>query len=142
MRCLCYIHRLVNPTNFTKLGLWTLGRNSSDPKRNPIAGILQKELDIVPQQGRKIVEQSEKIRVLCENLKECLSLLAKLRSLCEQKTQIFHDRMNKCREILTSRQVVKLIIWINENTQLLETVCPGWGTEHIHSKVPAAMPKT
>ena len=49
-----YNSRLVVPTNFTKLGLWTLGQSSSDPKRNPIAGILQKELDITPQQGRKI----------------------------------------------------------------------------------------
>jgi hypothetical protein len=128
----------VNPTNFTKMGLWTLAHNSSDPKRsNPIAGILQQELDITPQQGRKILDQSEKIRALCDNLKECLTLLASLRSLCEQKTQIFHDRMNKVREILTSKQVTKLIIWINEHTQLLESVCPGWGTEHIHSKLPA-----
>jgi hypothetical protein len=112
------------------MGLWTLGQNSTNPNGNPIAGILQKELDITTQQGRKILDQSEKIRLCCENLKECLSLLAKLNSLCEQKTQIFHDRMDKCREILTSKQVVKLILWINEHTQLLETVCPGWGTEH------------
>jgi hypothetical protein len=137
--CVCFFsriafikHRLVVPTNFTKLGLWTLGQTSYNPKRNPIAGILQKELDITPQQGRKIVEQSEKIKALCDNLKECLALLAKLKSLCEQKTQIFHDRMAKCREILTTKQTVKLIVWINEHYQLLETVCPGWGTEHIH----------
>lgn len=127
------LQRLVNPTNFTKMGLWTLGQNSVSPKHNPIAGILQKELDITPQQGRKILEQSEKIRVLCDNLKECLALLAKLKSLCEQKTKIFQDRMDKCREILTTNQVVKLIKWIDDHTQLLETVCPGWGTEHIHS---------
>lgn len=125
--------RLVNPTNFTKMGLWTLGQNTTNPKQNPIAGILQEELDINSQQGRRILDQSEKIKALCENLKECLSLLAKLNSLCEQKTQIFHDRMSKCREILTSKQVVKLIKWIDDHTLLLETVCPGWGTEHIHS---------
>lgn len=124
----------MNPTNFTKMGLWTLGQDSTNPKRNPIAGILQKELDITAQQGRKIIEQREKIQALCDNLKECLALLAKLKSLCEQKTSIFHHRMSKCREILTSKQVVKLIIWIHDNTGLLETVCPGWGTEHIQSK--------
>lgn len=115
------------------MGLWTLGQNSVSPKNNPIAGILQKELDITPQQGRKILDQSEKIQALCDNLKECLALLAKLKALCQQKTQIFQDRMDKCREILTTKQVVKLIKWINDHTQLLETVCPGWGTEHIHS---------
>jgi hypothetical protein len=112
------------------MGLWTLGQSSSNPKRNPIAGILQKELDITPLQGRKILDQREKIRSLCDNLKECLALLVNLKALCAQKTQLFHDRMEKCREILTTKQVVKLIIWINENTQLLESVCPGWGTEH------------
>ena len=116
------------------MGLWTLGQDSTNPKRNPIAGILQKELDITSQQGRKIIDQREKIHAVCENLKECLVLLGKLKSLCEQKTKIFHDRTNRCREILTSKQTVKLIIWINDNTELLESVCPGWGTEHIHSK--------
>ena len=126
--------RLVNPTNFTKMGLWTLGHTNQGTKKNPIAGILVKELDITPQQGRKILDQSEKIRQLCENLKEAHSLLVKLKHLCEKKTRTFQDHMNKCTEILTSKQVVKLIIWINGHTQLLDSVCPGWGTEHIHSK--------
>jgi hypothetical protein len=133
-----FLHtRLVNPTNFTKMGLWTLGQSNHNPKKNPIAGILVKELTITAQQGRKILDQSEKIRILCENLKETLALLAKLKALCEQKTRIFQDRMSKCKEILTSKQVVKLIMWVNEHTELLESVCPGWGTEHIHSKKPS-----
>ena len=83
-------------------------------------------------QARKIFEQSERIKTLCDNLKETLALLEKLKSICEQKTQMFRDRMAKCKEILTSKQTVKLIIWINDHYQLLEQVCPGWGTEHIH----------
>jgi hypothetical protein len=131
--------RLVNPTNFTKMGLWTLGQSNSDTKRNPIAGILVKELTITPQQGRKILDQSEKIRTLCVNLRETHALLVKLKALCEKKTQIFQDRMNKCTKILTSERVVKLISWINEHTELLRTLCPGWGTEQIiSSKKPTA----
>lgn len=128
------LQRLVNPTNFTKMGLWTLGQSNQGSKKNPIAGILVKELDITPQQGRKILDQSEKIRTLCDNLKEAHALLVKLKYLCEKKTQVFQDHMNKCTEILTSKQTVKLIIWINDNTRLLENVCPGWGTEHIQPK--------
>lgn len=109
-----------------------MGHTSTSSKRNPIAGILEKELGITPQQGKKILDQSKKIRALCENLKECLALLATLRSLCERKTKIFHDRIDKCREILTSKQVVKLIAWIHDHSMLLETVCPGWSTEDIH----------
>jgi len=108
-----------------------LGQSNQGNKKNPIAGILVKELDITPQQGRKILDQSEKIRKLCDNLKEAHALLETLKSLCEKKTRCFQDRMNKCTEILTSKQVVKLIIWINEHTLLLENVCPGWGTEQI-----------
>mmetsp|Transcript_58066 Transcript_58066/g.141926 ORF Transcript_58066/g.141926 Transcript_58066/m.141926 type:complete len:761 (+) Transcript_58066:408-2690(+) len=125
------LQRLANPTNFTKMGLWTLGQSSHDPKRNPIAGILVKELTITPQQGRKILDQSEKIRYLCQNLKETHALLGKLKALCETKTKIFQDRMSKCTEILTSKQVVALIVWINEHTDVLDAVCPGWGTEQI-----------
>ena len=136
------LHRsLVNPTNFTKMGLWTLGQSTRDPKRNPIAGILVKELTITPQQGKKILDQSEKIRKLCDNLKETHALLVKLKALCEKKTQIFQDRMSKCTQILTSQQVVKLISWISDHTELLESICPGWGTEQApltSSKKPAA----
>jgi hypothetical protein len=65
-------YSLANPTNFTKMGLWTLGQQSKGP--DPIAGILQKELDIQPQQGRKIIEQRQKIRNVCSNLKEVRTL--------------------------------------------------------------------
>ena len=61
--------RLANPTNFTKMGLWTMGQQSKN-NRNPIASILQKELGITPQQGKKILEQREKIRNVCDNMKE------------------------------------------------------------------------
>ena len=130
------LQRLVNPTNFTKMGLWTLGQSNHDPKRNPIAGILVKELTITPQQGRKILDQSEKVRQLCENLKETHALLVKLKELCEKKTQIFQDRMSKCTKILTSKQVVRLISWIDEHSDMLNNICPGWGTEQIISKPP------
>ena len=128
------LERLAAPTNFTKMGLWTLGQNEgfyTDLKRNPIASILSKELGINPQQGRKILEQRQKIRDLSANLKECLGLLERLKSLCEHKQKVFHDRMSKCQEILTPLQVVKLLLWVDDHSNLLETVCPGWGSERI-----------
>jgi len=65
------LQRLANPTNFTKMGLWTLGHQSSmKESSNPIAGILQKELGMTGQQGRKILEQRQKIREVCTNLSE------------------------------------------------------------------------
>lgn len=127
------LQKLTNPTNFTKMGLWSLGHHSTNPKTNPIAGILQKELGITPQQGRKILDQRQKIRDLCANLKKCHRLIGQLKELCEQKTKVFHDRMTKCREILTPRQAVKLLVWTTEHSHLLERVCPGWGSEHIHA---------
>ena len=128
------LERLAAPTNFTKMGLWTLGQNEgfyTDLKRNPIASILSKELGITPQQGRKILEQRQKIQDLSANLKECLGLLANLKELCEHKQKVFHDRMSKCQEILTPLQVVKLLLWVDEHSNILETVCPGWGSERI-----------
>jgi len=106
------------------MGLWTLGQNErfyTDIKRNPIAGILREELRITPQQGRKILEQSQKIRDLSENLKECLRLLGKLKSICEHKQKVFSDRMSKCQEILTPLQVVKLLLWVDDNSNILES---------------------
>jgi hypothetical protein len=78
------LQRLANPTNVTKMGLWTLGqgpdRKSSTaedlrrpPPRssnNPIVGLLQRELGITATQSKKILEQREKIRQVCANLRE------------------------------------------------------------------------
>jgi hypothetical protein len=121
----------VAPTDFTKLGLFALGRNEKN-KRNPIAGILSEELEITPNQGRKILEQRQKIRDLTDNLKECLRLLGKLKSICEHKQKVFSDRMSKCQEILTPLQVAKLLLWVDEHADVLESTCPGWGSERIH----------
>jgi len=125
------LQRLIAPTDFTKMGLFTMGQNEQN-KGNPIAGILRKELCITPQQGRKIVEQSQKIRDLTDNLKECVGLLGKLKSICKHKQEVFNNRMSKCQEILTPLQVVKLLLWVDEHSNILESTCPGWGSERIH----------
>lgn len=64
------LQRLANPTNVTKMGLWTLGQQSKDQKQNPIVGILWKELGMTTQQGRKILEQRQRIKDVCMNLSE------------------------------------------------------------------------
>jgi len=101
------------------------------PNHNPIAGILRKELGITPAQGKKILAQRVKIQQLCVNIKEVLQLIVDLKSLCQRKQEMFSDRMNKCQEILTPEQVTKLLVWIDDNAQVLENVCPGWGSERI-----------
>lgn len=130
------------------MGLWTLGQNErfyTDIKRNPIAGILREELRITSQQGRKILEQSQKIRDLSENLKECLRLLGKLKSICEHKQKIFSDRMSKCQEILTPLQVVKLLLWVDDNSNILEStvsldVSFGWAITAPHRLTSCSCP--
>ena len=71
-----YSNRLAAPTTITKMTLWTCGQSDQfffKPKSNPIAGILMKELDITPVQGRKIVERRDKIREVCDNIRQSLS---------------------------------------------------------------------
>ncbi|GKZ00339.1 hypothetical protein MPSEU_000986800 [Mayamaea pseudoterrestris] len=153
------LERLANPTNVTKMGLYTLGQGplmngsttggghgrgsnpqpdapisrtlASKPTTNPIVGLLQKELGITGPQNKKILEQRAKIRTVCANLRECLALLNKLKELCEEKTRIFHDRLSRCREILTPEQVLKLLVWIHEHNETVSQACPGWGSEHL-----------
>ena len=125
------------PTTFTKMSLWTLGQKESfftQPKHHPISGILRKELGITPAQGRKIVAQRFKIQQLCANIKEVLQLIADLKALCQKKQKVFSDRMSKCQEILRSEQVTKLLVWINDNSNVLESACPGWGSERIRER--------
>eukprot|EP00558_Chaetoceros_sp_UNC1202_P008858 CAMPEP_0197252662 /NCGR_PEP_ID=MMETSP1429-20130617/62275_1 /TAXON_ID=49237 /ORGANISM="Chaetoceros sp., Strain UNC1202" /LENGTH=140 /DNA_ID=CAMNT_0042715105 /DNA_START=63 /DNA_END=485 /DNA_ORIENTATION=- len=116
------------------MSLWTLGQSESfftKPNHNPIAGILRRELEITPTQGRKILAQREKIQKLCSNIKEVLQLIADLKALCQKKQKVFSDRMTKCQEILTPEQVTKLLVWIDDNETVLQNVCPGWGSERI-----------
>lgn len=100
-----------------------------------------KELDITPQQGRKILTQRVKIQNLCSNIKKGLQLIAELKALCMRKQKTFADRMNKCQEILTPEQVVKLLVWIDDNDSVLHSVCPGWGSERIQDKKSVGKPK-
>lgn len=126
--------RLANPTNFTKMGLWTIAKANGSKdmsKQNPLVGILQKELNIAPPQVKRILEQRQRIRLLVNNLNASLLLLQKLKDLCEQKNKTFNDRMTKTREILNPKQVVKLIMWIKEHSNVLGNICPGWTSEQI-----------
>eukprot|EP00546_Thalassionema_frauenfeldii_P016390 CAMPEP_0178898388 /NCGR_PEP_ID=MMETSP0786-20121207/2304_1 /TAXON_ID=186022 /ORGANISM="Thalassionema frauenfeldii, Strain CCMP 1798" /LENGTH=457 /DNA_ID=CAMNT_0020569103 /DNA_START=55 /DNA_END=1426 /DNA_ORIENTATION=- len=125
------LQRLIAPSDFTKMGLFTMGQNEKN-EGNPIAGILRKELGITPQQGRKIVEQRQKIRDLTDNLKQCIGLLGKLKALCEHKQQVFKNRMSKCQEILNPLQVVKLLLWVDDHSKIMESTCPGWVSERIN----------
>ncbi len=120
------------------MSLWTLGQNDRffyNPKKNSLGDILRLELQITPAQVKKIVERRQSIRSLTANIKQALDLLEKLRLLCEWKQQIFHSRMSKCQEVLTPMQVVKLLIWVNDNAETLDQVCPGWGSERIKGTV-------
>lgn len=133
-----YFHRLATPSTFTKMSLWTLGQNDRffhNPKKKSLGDILRLELQITPAQVKKIVERRQSIRSLTANIKQALDLLEKLRLLCEWKQQIFHSRMSKCQEVLTPMQVVKLLIWVNDNAETLDKFCPGWGSERIKGTV-------
>ena len=57
--------------------------------------------------------------------------MAELNSTTMQKTNIFADRMDKCQEILTPRQCMKLLLWVSEHENVINQMCPGWGSEHI-----------
>lgn len=131
------LEKLAAPTTFTKMSLWTLGQNESfftNPNNHPISGILRKELEITPAQGKKILAQRSKIQKLCNNIKEVLQLIADLKALCQKKQKVFSDRMTKCQEILTPEQVTKLLVWIDDNAGVLDKLCPGWGSERIRGQ--------
>ena len=122
------------------MSLWTLGQNDQffyNPKKNSLGDILRQILQITPAQAKKIVERRQRIHSLTANIKQALDLLEKLRILCERKQQLFHSRMSKCQEVLTPLQVVKLLIWVDDNSEVLERVCPGWGSERIRATAKA-----
>ena len=129
------LEKLAAPTSVTKMSLWTLGQNDAFfrnyKKRDSLSGILVRELDITPQQGKQIMVHRKTIQRLGMNIQASLSLLRKLKELCLHKQQVFRDRMEKCQEILTPLQVVKLLLWVDNNQDTLNHVCPGWISERI-----------
>lgn len=42
--------------------------------------------------------------------------------------------MNRVQEILTPLQVLKLLIWIDGNDDVLTNICPGWSSERIYEQ--------
>ncbi|CAB9525685.1 Basic region leucine zipper [Seminavis robusta] len=128
------LQKLANPTNFTKMALWTMAK-ANDSKnltdQNPLVGILGKHLDVAPQQLRKMMSHREKIRDLCTNLNATMALIHQLSDLCEQKNKKFNDRLTRTREILQPTQVVKLILWIKHHSDVLSKICPGWTSEQV-----------
>ena len=99
--------------------------------QNPLVGILGRELNVTPQQVRKMLVHRQKIRDLCSNLNATMALIHQLSDLCEQKNKKFNDRMTKTREILSPKQVVKLIMWIKDHSDVLGNICPGWTSEQV-----------
>jgi len=132
------LEKLAAPTTVTKMSLWTLGqsdefyRNYKRP--HSLAGILMRELDISPQQGKQIMVHRKTIQRLADNIQASRVLLKKLKNLCLHKQKVFRDRMVKCQEILTPLQVVKLLLWVDNNQSTLSHVCPGWVSERINVK--------
>lgn len=119
------------------MALWTMSKandskNLSD--QNPLIGILGKELNVTPQQVRKMLVHRQRIRDLCSNLNATMALIHQLSDLCDQKNKKFNDRMTKTREILAPKQVVKLIMWIKDHTDVLGNICPGWTSEQVLKK--------
>ena len=129
------LEKLAAPTSVTKMSLWTLGQNDTFfrnyKKRDSLSGILVQELGITSQQGKQIMVHRKTIQRLGTNIQASLCLLGKLKDLCLRKQQVFRDRMKKCQEILTPLQVVKLLLWVDNNNDTLNKVCPGWNSERI-----------
>ena len=127
--------RLAAPTSVTKMSLWTLGQSkaffNNYKKRDSLSGILFRELGITPQQGKQIMVHRKTIQRLGSNIQSSLVLLRELKDLCLRKQQVFRDRMEKCQEILTPLQVVKLLLWVDDYQDTLNHVCPGWVSERI-----------
>jgi hypothetical protein len=116
------------------MALWTMAKANDSKKlsnQNPLVGILGKELNVTPQQVRKMLVHRQKIRDLCSNLNATMALIHQLSDLCEQKNKKFNDRMTKTREILNPKQVVKLIMWIKDHSDVLGNICPGWTSEQV-----------
>jgi len=117
------------------MSLWTLGQNDKFfedyKKRDSLSGILVRELGITAQQGKQIMVHRKTIQKLSTNMQASVALLKNLKHLCLHKQQVFRDRMKKCQEILTPLQVVKLLLWVDDNQEMMNSVCPGWYSERI-----------
>ncbi|KAF1329758.1 Camp responsive element modulator, partial [Globisporangium splendens] len=105
------IERLLLPTQVTKMCIWALRQDDSfwqdEEDETSLPVILAKELGLTEEQKKKIQQQRGSITLICENLKNALSLLNELKTEVIQKNTTLDMEMDKLQNILTPTQRAK-----------------------------------
>jgi len=68
-----------------------------------------------------------------------LKLVAQLKSSCAVNFKVFHERMERVRRVLSPRQILKLILWVEDNKAMIEKVAPSWAAHRLKARQQAAV---
>uniref|UniRef100_K3W9X4 BZIP domain-containing protein n=1 Tax=Globisporangium ultimum (strain ATCC 200006 / CBS 805.95 / DAOM BR144) TaxID=431595 RepID=K3W9X4_GLOUD len=124
------IERLLLPTQVTKMCIWALRQDDSfwqdEEDETSLPVILAKELGLTEEQKKKIQQQRGSITLICENLKNALSLLNELKTEVIQKNTTLDMEMDKLQNILTPTQRAKFIVWVTNNQACMHLLNKLW----------------
>jgi hypothetical protein len=124
------IERLLLPTQVTKMCIWALRQDDSfwqdEEDETSLPVILAKELGLTEEQKKKIQQQRGSISLICQNLKNALSLLDELKIEVIQKNSTLDMEMDKLQNILTPTQRAKFIVWVTNNQACMHLLNKLW----------------
>ncbi|GAB9463028.1 hypothetical protein Gpo141_00000504 [Globisporangium polare] len=124
------IERLLLPTQVTKMCIWALRQDDSfwqdEEDETSLPVILAKELGLTEEQKKKIQQQRGSISLICQNLKNALSLLDELKTEVIQKNTTLDMEMDKLQNILTPTQRAKFIVWVTNNQACMHLLNKLW----------------
>jgi len=62
---------------------------------------------------------------------QTLNLIVKLKTSYGENLKGFHQSMERIRQVLSPMQLMKLLLWIEDNSALIDKASPAWAAERI-----------
>lgn len=132
---------LLLPNQVSKMTMWSLEQDDEfyDEKKNKetygggIWNMICKELELTEVQKKKLIEHRHQIRLQRQNVGQCLHILAELSERAGSNIDRMHAQMGELMSIITPRQQVKFLLWIENNQACLHMLQPLFsasGREH------------
>jgi hypothetical protein len=124
------LKKLLIPTQTTKMCLWTLQQDKSfyQSNKSPLFSILSNELGLNDDQTTRIQSHRQRVLVLLERLQESLQLTENLQDTIHKSQSLYENRCGRFYSILTPKQCVHYLTWIESNLAELGKVIPNFRT--------------
>ncbi|GBG25749.1 Hypothetical Protein FCC1311_019682 [Hondaea fermentalgiana] len=123
------LEQLLLPTQISKMLLWILKQDEefySDENPNSMWSVLCKELQIDEKQKSELKAQRGQLGTQNASMKRCLLSLQKFEKDVERNMYNRQAQMDKILKIITPKQIVKFLQWVEDNQACVHMLDGLW----------------